>query len=122
MNRIESLPELEWSETAKRQIEAFGASVVQMSEVAYRIGDVAVAGLIYSTYTSPPWFWFALAKGVTMRHLIDFRRLQDRIPRGSLTGVEENTIAMRFADFYGFRRTGEIREHEGTHYNIMRKI
>lgn len=118
MNPIKELPNLPWSETARKQIMETGPDLVAASDVAYRIGDIAAVGLIYESYTSPPWFWFALAEGVTMRHLLDFTRLKDRIPYGALTGVDaDNKTELRFAEFYGFKRLGKNLQG----YEIMRK-
>src|ERR1044072_1341899 len=73
MNPIERLPDLDWNEIARQEIVVTGADLVAKSDFAFQIGRVAIAGLIYHNYISPPWFWFALAKGVTIRDLIDFR-------------------------------------------------
>jgi hypothetical protein len=71
---------------------------------------------------SPPWFWFALAKGVTIRDLIDFRAKREEIPAGALTAVrEEWPNAVRFAEFYGFVYTGEDRTIGSKTYRIYRR-
>lgn len=119
---IEVLPDLPWSAIAKRQIHRTGVDVVQMSDAAYRIGNFAAAGFIYQTLTAPPWFWFVLAKGATMRDFIDLRRFQNNIPRGSLTGVEkDDAIALRFAKFYGFEETDLAAWQDNVEYLILRK-
>jgi hypothetical protein len=123
MKEIKHLPDLNWSDRARRQIaEAGGDALVQDSHVAYRLGNAAVIGLVYQSFFAPPWLWFALADRVTLRDLIDFRRMQDRIPRGTLTGVEDgDSTAFRFASFYGFVDSGITAEREGQFYIIMRK-
>lgn len=122
MNPIENLPNLDWNEIARTEIIVTGADLVAKSDFAYQIGRVAIAGLIYHSYVGPPWFWFALAKGVTIRDLIDFRALREEIPRGSLTGIcEEWPNAIRFAEFYGFEDTGEARLYGGKSYKIYRR-
>jgi hypothetical protein len=63
-----------------------------------------------------------LAKGATMRDLIDLRRAQERIPQGTMTAVDKRDgIAMRFAKFYGFAETGQTILHAGTEFFLMEK-
>lgn len=122
MSPIDHLPNLDWNEIARNEIIVTGANLIAQSDFAYQIGRVAIAGLIYHNYTSPPWFWFALAKGVTMRDLIDFRALKEEIPLGALTAVcDEWPNAVRFAEFYGFVPTGEERLYGDKHYKIYRR-
>lgn len=122
MTPIKHLPDLEWSEIAEQEIIVAGASLVAQSDFAYQIGRVAIAGLIYQNYVAPPWFWFALAKGVTLRDLIDFRALREEIPSGALTAIcEAWPNAIRFAEFYGFEYTGEDRLCDGKTYKIYRR-
>ena len=122
MSPIRSLPDLDWNEIAKQEIIVTGADLVAKSDYAFQIGRVAIAGLIYHNYTSPPWFWFALAKGVTIRDLIDFRALREEIPQGALTAIcEEWPNAVRFALFYGFEDTGERRSLGDKPYMIFRR-
>lgn len=123
MKAINQLPDLDWSDRAARQIAATGGDMlVRMSQVAYRLGNAAVIGLVYQSFFSPPWLWFALAKNVTLRDLIDFRRLQDRIPRGALTAIEDgDEVAFRFASFFGFADSGQSVEDNGILFVIMRK-
>lgn len=122
MNPIERLPDLDWNEIARQEIIVTGADLVNKSDFAFQIGRVAIAGLIYHNYTSPPWFWFALAKGVTIRDLIDFRAMREEIPLGALTPVcEAWPNAIRFAEFYGFEDTGEKRLLGDKPYKIYRR-
>lgn len=123
MKEISRLPDLEWTERAQRQIEKTGGdALLRMSHVAYRLGNAGVIGLIYGSLLSPPWLWFALARTATMRDLIDFRRMQELIPKHTLVGVEEaDEVAFRFARFYGFEETGHTVEHEGVLHLLMRK-
>lgn len=122
MNPIERLPDLDWNEIARQEIVVTGANLIAQSDFAYQIGRVAIAGLIYYSYMSPPWFWFALAKGVTMRDLIDFRAMREQIPQGALTAVCETwPNAIRFAEFYGFEDTGETRLYGDKVYRIYRR-
>ena len=122
MNPIDNLPNLDWNEIAKQEIIISGADLVAKSDFAYQIGRVAIAGLIYHSYTAPPWFWFALAKGVTIRDLIDFRALRETIPTGSQTAVcDKWPNAVRFAEFYGFENTGEERTYGDKLYKIYRR-
>lgn len=122
MNPIDKLPSLDWNEIAQREIIVTGADLVAKSDFAYQIGRVAIAGLIYHSYMAPPWFWFALAKGVTVRDLIDFRALREEIPQGALTAINEKwPNAIRFAEFYGFEDTGQVRVLEDSPYKIYRR-
>lgn len=107
-NQIRELPDLDWDEIAQQEIIVTGADLVARSDFAYQIGSVAIAGLIYHSYIGSPWFWFALAKGVMLRDLIDFRALREQIPQNALTAIcEEWPNAVRFAEFYGFEDTGQ---------------
>lgn len=122
MSPIENLPNLDWNEIARQEIIITGADLVARSDFAYQIGRVAIAGLIYHSYTAPPWFWFALAKGVTLRDLIDFRALREEIPLGALTAINpEWPNAIRFAEFYGFANTGESRVYGDKTFKIYRR-
>lgn len=124
MTPIDRLPPLDWSDIAREQIalEPDADALVQRSTVAVRIRDVLSAGLVYENLVSPPWFWFLLAKGVTLRDLIDFRRLRDEIPEGALTGVvADDQAAIRFAEFYGFVPTGESVDYAGRVLKIYRR-
>lgn len=122
MNPIDKLPQLEWSDLAQEEIIVTGVSLVEQSVVAYQIGHVAVAGLWYDSYTSPPWFWFALAKNVTLRDLLDFRRLKDNIPQGARTLINsEREVAEQFAKLYGFEDTKDRLIQNGIEYKIFRR-
>lgn len=122
MNLINHLPNLNWNEIAEQEIIVTGADLVAQSDFAYQIGCAAIAGLIYQSYTAPPWFWFALAKGVTIRDLIDFRALREKIPAGAQTAVcEDWPNAIRFAEFYGFEDTNNDRLYGDRVYKIYRR-
>ena len=100
-----------------------GEELVALSDFVWRLGDVAIAGFNYVSYTSPPWMWFVLAEGVTISDLIDFRRLSVRIPKGTLTAVAVDfAVGIKFARVYGFQETGEEREYFGRTYRLMRKV
>lgn len=123
MNRIDKLPPLNWTDTAREEIAISGASLVEQSDFAYQIGTFAVAGLVYTSYTSPPIFWFALAKGVGLRQLIDFRRLKEEIPVGAVTYIRaDRPKAIRFAEFYGFEFTGFSVVVSDVTYNLFRRV
>lgn len=99
-----------------------GDDLIAASDVAYVIGKVAIAGLIYTSFTSPPWFWFGLTKNARIRDLIDFRALREQIPQGAETAVRSDFEAgHRFASFYGFSRTGLVRDHGGMTYDVYRR-
>lgn len=100
-----------------------GEELVDMSDFVWRIGNVAVAGFIHMSYTSPPWMWFVLAENIGISDLIDFRRLSVRIPVGTLTAVLGTfTVGFKFAKFYGFVETGEEVDYNGRAYKLMRKV
>lgn len=121
---IDKLPSLNWTDNSRFEItEAGGDALLDQSDMAWQLGNILVVGLIYSTFTSPPWMWFALTKDVKFRDLIDFRRLKDYIPLGTLTAVAEDfTVAHRFAKFYGFQITDEVAEVKGRRYLIYRRV
>lgn len=122
MSQIDRLPDLDWSEHAAEEIAVSGQALLDRSDFIWKVGEVAICGLIYESFTSSPWFWFALARGVGMRDLIDFRRLALMIPSGSLTAVMDGKpVAARFAEFYGFEETDKVREHAGRTYKIFRR-
>lgn len=123
MTPIKAVPELDWSDIAMEEILSEDANgLIAASEVACCIKNIVIAGLIYSSYLQPPWFWFALAKGVTIRDLLDFRRLKEHIPQGALTAVNvKHKDALRFAELYGFRSTGKLETHKGKTYKIFRR-
>lgn len=123
MSQIDRLPDFQWSEVAATEMrEQPPAQLILQSDFAYRLGNIAVVGLIYHSLTSPPWMWFALARGVTLRDLIDFRRMQDMIPRGTLVAVwEEDKVADRFARFYGFDPTEDTIPHGTRTYRLYRR-
>lgn len=122
MNLINKLPDLDWSDVAIEEIGLSGKELVEKSESAWQIGNVAVVGLIYTTYLSPPWFWMALARGVTFRDLLDFRRMAEKIPPGTQTLVNvTNPVLSRFACLYGFRPINAVVEQHGRTYFVMRR-
>jgi hypothetical protein len=122
MTPISSLPDFDWNEIARREISMTGEELISQSTVAFKVQNVAAGGLIYHNFMTPPWFWFILARNVTMRHLIDFRRHKEHIPVGALTAVDEDEpLARRFAVFYGFEPTEELRSYHGHQYRIFRR-
>lgn len=126
MSRIDlitGLPNWRWTDQAREEIQMTGEELVEMSDFVWRLGDVAIAGFNYISYTSPPWMWFVLAEGVTISDLIDFRRLAVRIPTGTLTAVAATfSVGLKFAKAYGFEETGEERIYFERVYKLMRKV
>ena len=123
IKRIYKLPNLPWLPHSASEIAVTGQELVDYSDVCFQVGEIVAAGLIYHNYLSPPWLWFAIAEGVTLGDLIDFRRLVEEIPLGTLTGVRSNyELGFRFAKLYSFEDTGDTREHAGVKYNIFRRI
>lgn len=93
-----------------------------MSDFAWRVGNVAMAGFVYSSYTSPPWMWFVLAEGVKFSDLLDFRRLSTLIPHGTLAAVASDfAVGLKFAKFYGFEEMNSEIYHLDRAYKVMRK-
>lgn len=118
MSRIDSIPTLNWNDQARSEM-GNAEALIRCSDFMWKVGEVAICGLIYETYTSPPWMWFALSRDVTMRDLIDFRRLSTLIPRGTLVGVAEDyALGVRFAEFYGFSNTNSRLQN----YKIFRRL
>lgn len=126
MNAIElvtRLPNWRWKEHSANEIAMTGEEIVELSDVVWQIGNVAVAGFIYQSLLGPPWMWFVLAEDVTIGDLIDFRRLSSRIPKGTETFVKSSfTIALRFAKLYGFEEIGKEVNYFGHPYKLMRKV
>lgn len=120
---IHQLPDLNWSEHAKREIEMTGEELVELSDFVFRIGNVASIGFVYSSFLTPPWMWFVLADNITIGDLMDFRRLTAKIPKGTLTSVANDfPPALKFARLYGFELTGEEVDYSGKLYKVMRKV
>lgn len=120
---ITGLPDWQWKDHSKNEIAMTGEQLVEMSDFVWRLGAVAVAGFIHTSYTSPPWMWFVLAEDVGVADLIDFRRLALRIPKGTLTAVKADfAVGIKFAKVYGFTETGEEEFYSGRPYKIMRKM
>jgi hypothetical protein len=116
------MPDLKWLPHSENEIALTGAELINYSDTCYQIGEIIAVGFIYHNYLSPPWMWFALAEGITLGHLIDFRRLSEEIPQGTLTGVRSDyELGFRFAKLYGFEDTGDVRKHVGISYNIFRR-
>jgi hypothetical protein len=124
MTPIKKLPKLNWTDNSLYEItEAGGDELLARSSVAFQITNVLVVGLIYDTLTNPPWLWFALSNDITFRDLIDFRRLKEHIPQGTLTAVAQDfAIAQRFAEFYGFEKTGGVTDFKGRKFFIYRRV
>lgn len=124
MSPISALPDLDWTENSRFEIGSTDpASLFAMSDMAWQIKDILIVGLIYVYLTSPPWMWFALTNKVTFRDLVEFKRLKDKIPRGTLTAVAEDfRMGQRFARFYGFMPTGNSCVEAERSYLIYRKV
>lgn len=115
---INELPSFDWSDLARLEMQEHGLDLIRQTDRMWRVGNVAVCGLIWSSFYQPPWMWFALGKGVTVRELLDFRGLARLIPAGTTTGVRKDQKgALRFAELYGFCPTGD----EAGDYRIYRK-
>jgi hypothetical protein len=127
MNPIELITALpknwRWKKHSEEEISMTGEELVDMSDFVWRVGAVAIAGFIHTSYTSPPWMWFVLAEKVRFSDLVDFRRLAAQIPRGTLTAVAmDYSVGLKFAKFYGFVETGEEVDYLGRPFMVMRKI
>lgn len=125
MNQIEpikELPKFNWLEHSKREIALTGVDLLFQTTFMWKVGNVAVVGFIYSNLLAPPWMWFALAKGITIGDLVDFRRLTKLIPSGTLTGIQADyKLGIRFAKIYEFEDTEHLREYAGIDYKLFRK-
>lgn len=122
IKEVRDLPELDWTDHAVLEMMQDGLDLLNFTNVMFQVGDACICGLIYNTFTSPPWFWFALAKGTKIRDLIDFRAASEKIPWGALTAVQDNyRIGKRFAEFYGFVPLNEKVVHGDRVYHIYRK-
>lgn len=126
MNQIElvtGLPNWQWKPHSQEELTITGEELVQMSDTVWRVGNAAVAGFIYHSFTNPPWMWFLLAENVNIGDLVDFRRIARLIPSGTTTAVAADfALALRFAKLYGFEDTGETQNYSDREYKIMRKM
>lgn len=119
---IEVLPEWDWTEHCGKEIQLNGVDLIRSTDYIYQIGNCAVVGFNYYSFASPPWMWFVLSKGVTVGDLLDFRRINQLIPRGTLTGIAEDfSLGVRFAELFGFEATGENGSYAGVGYKIFRR-
>ncbi len=121
---ITGLPDWRWKPNSEKELGLTDiSSVVDESDFIWRIGNVAVAGFVYTSFVSPPWMWFVLADDVGFTDLLDFRRLASQITPGTLTVVAADfLVGLRFAKFYGFEETGDVVIHNLREYKFMRKI
>ena len=127
MNQIElisEIPDWEWKDNSAYEISAADVDkLINDCDFIFRVGNAAVAGFTYFSYTSPPWMWFLLAKDVGIRDLVDFRRTATLIPQGTITGVAVDfPLGFRFAKLYGFEETKQVCAENGRNYRIMRKV
>lgn len=125
MNQIEAIkeiPDWTWMVKSQEEMTLAGSGIIEQTDFMWRVGNVAVAGFIYYSFLSPPAMWFALAKDVTIRDLVDFRKIAELIPQGTITLVEDKfTTGLRFAKLYGFKETGDEETHFDKTYKIMRR-
>lgn len=122
MNPIRELPPLNWTEHAAAEICLNGQAVLDASTGVWQIGSVAIAGLIYHSFTDPPFMWMAVSKDIQFKDLLDFRRYAEMIPSGTTTYVNVTSeVAFRFARLYGFRGTGRYVHQNDNTYLIMRR-
>lgn len=122
IKQIRKLPDFDWMDIARFEMLEAAGEVVSASDTMWQLGNAAVCGFVWNSFTSPPWMWFALSKGVTMKDLVDFRRMACRIPRGTLTAVKDDfEVGAKFAKFYGFKPTGQNVWTAKAVYNIYIK-
>ena len=121
---IKSLPDLPWTENSRNEIEAVGGNeIFRVTDYAWQLRNAVVIGLSYANFTSPPWMWFAFTHNVTFRDLIDLRRAQERLPKGTLTAVRKDfALGRRFVEFYGFAFTDIEHDVNGITYMIYRRV
>lgn len=119
---VKRLPGFHWSELAELEMNEQGLELIQQTDVIYKVGSVAVAGFMWRSFFQPPWLWFALSRDAKFRDLIDFRRLAEQIPAGTLTAVrDDKPVAKRFAEFYGFVPTLQFHSTPFAVYQLFRK-
>lgn len=111
MTPIKTMPDLPWTEQSAKEIAAAGKDLAAASDFAWQVGDLFVAGWYYPALAGPPWFWFALTTNFERRHIRVLNELRPAIPAGATTAVDKDFIAgLRFAQFYGFKPTGETQQ------------
>jgi hypothetical protein len=120
---ITALPNWRWKDKSREEIDLTGEELLKYSDFIWKLGNIIVMGLIYSSFTSPPWAWFLLADDIKFSDLVDLRRATDYIPSGAMTAVQSDfTVGLRFAKFYGFVETGQTAHANSREYVIMRKV
>lgn len=122
IKQIVQLPDFDWNDRTLEELVC-AQDVVRQSTTIWQVGTAAVAGFYYESLTAPPWMWFALSRGITFRDLIDFRRVAEYIPSGTLTlvleGAEPET---RFAKFYKFEPQERTLVYRDRLYRVFRRI
>ena len=123
IKRIAKLPDWEWLPHSAKEVTATDqALLVKQTDIVWRIGDFAICGFVYSTYISPPWLWFLIAKKIDLKNLFELKSLAHRIPSGTTTAVEVGYgIGEKFAKLFGFEKLPETTAYQDLTYILYRR-
>lgn len=114
IERIETLPELDWSEQAAKELETSKAYLRETEGVELQLVVGAfvfgVVGISYATLLGRPWVWFLGSRSLENITRFELKQLQEAaelLPRMAYTAVEKSFVAgLRFAEFLGFVPSG----------------
>lgn len=121
MIRIDSLPDLPWTEHSGAEI-ARAPGLIEESVAAWQIEDLFIAGWCQPNLVGPVWLWFALTERFRPRHVRLMLQLREALPELVYTAVDtEFPAAHRFVRFFGFHSIGETLLVNGCCYTIYRR-
>lgn len=123
IDEVTEIPQLLWTEHSS--LEFSTANVMSIQEASQLIWLIkaetvlAVAGLIYGSFSSPPWLWFLTTQELKALHVRQLQPLVKKLAPGTLTAVKNDfTMGHKFAKLFEFAPT-ELVEQD---YRIYRKI
>jgi len=121
MTPISTLPDLPWTEWSAAEI-AKAPNLVEESDFAWQIGDKFIAGWQYPALAGPAWFWFALTTNLRPMDLRTMMGMVPQLPVNAHTAVARDFEAgIKFAQFFGFKPTGESTSVGGVEYLEFRR-
>lgn len=129
IEEVDRIPSLDWSDWSWDEFRCGNASMMErrsLKMVEVRDDDLPlfVLGLIYDSFTNPPWVWLLMTKDILGAPPSLFRDLLETslaLPP-SLTFV--NTLfteGKRFLRFFGFEPVHKVTRYDGREYAIYRR-
>lgn len=128
INRVDRIPNAAWAENSYREFLSTDPKVVErLSQYIWTMDDgelLACGGLIYSNFTTEPWFWLLLTKSFkksVKRNLLTLMRYVDNL--GTVRALVDVNFAegKRFAWVFGFAPTGQIQGMGGRSFEVFRR-